>query len=87
VKSIALQGQVQGIQRHRPWPLQITKTILADTLSAIDHRLDVNTLEKIPAEKLARPLFADPNLESRGTGTFIIIDESSNNTVGVGMIL
>ena len=37
--------------------------------------------------KLAQPLFADPYLENRSTGAFIIIDESSNNTVGAGMIL
>lgn len=59
----------------------------------------MNTLEKVAADKLAmndiaevsfklaQPLFADPYLENRGTGAFIIIDESSNNTVGAGMIL
>jgi sulfate adenylyltransferase subunit 1 len=58
-------------------------------LAGIDHRLDVNTLEKVPAEKLAmndiaqvtfklaQPLFADPYLENRGTGAFIIIDEAA----------
>ena len=68
-------------------------------LAAIDHRLDVNTLEKVAAEKLAmndiaqvtfklaQPLFVDSYAENRATGAFIIIDESSNNTVGAGMIL
>jgi len=37
--------------------------------------------------KLAQPIFADPYAESRGTGAFIVIDESSNNTVGAGMIV
>ena len=32
-------------------------------------------------------IFADPYIESRGTGAFIVIDESSNNTVGAGMIV
>ena len=35
----------------------------------------------------APPLFVDPYAENRATGAFIIIDESSNNTVGAGMIL
>lgn len=35
--------------------------------------------------KLAQPLFADPYLENRETGAFVIIDEC-NNTVGAGMI-
>ena len=62
-------------------------------------RLDVNTLENLPADKLAmndiaqvtfklaQPLFVDPYTVNRGTGAFIIIDESNNNTVGAGMIL
>ena len=57
-----------------------------------------STLEKVPADrlamndiaqvtfKLAQPLFADPYADNRGTGAFIIIDESNNNTVGAGMI-
>ena len=40
----------------------------------------------IPKQCPPQPLFADPYLKNRGTGA-IIIDESSNNTVGAGMIL
>ncbi len=36
--------------------------------------------------KLAQPLLCDPYAESRATGAFIVIDESTNNTVGAGMI-
>ncbi|HOL65627.1 MAG TPA: GTP-binding protein [Accumulibacter sp.] len=68
-------------------------------LAGIAYRLDINSLEQQPAErlamndiarvsfKLAQPLFVDPYAESRGTGAFIVIDESSNATVGAGMIL
>ena len=64
----------------------------------IDHRLNVNTLEHEPVTtlamndiatlslKLAQPVFADPYRENRATGAFIVIDESTNNTVGAGMI-
>ncbi len=67
-------------------------------LAGIDHRLDVNTLEKEAADtlamndialvkfKLAQPIFADPYRTNRATGAFIVIDESNNNTVGAGMI-
>jgi sulfate adenylyltransferase subunit 1 len=41
----------------------------------------------IPKQYSPRPLFVDPHAENRGTGAFIIIDESSNNTVGTGMIV
>jgi sulfate adenylyltransferase subunit 1 len=68
-------------------------------LAGIEFRMDINTMEHQPAEKLAmndiakvsfklaQPIFADPYIESRGTGAFIVIDESTNNTVGAGMIV
>ncbi|MEF8698560.1 MAG: GTP-binding protein [Candidatus Accumulibacter sp. UW26] len=68
-------------------------------LAGIDFRVDINTLEHQTAERLlmndiarvsfrlAQPIFADRYAESRGTGAFIVIDESSNNTVAAGMII
>ena len=68
-------------------------------LAGIGFRMDVNTMEHQSAEKLgmndiakvslklAQPIFSDSYAENRGTGAFIVIDESSNNTVGAGMIL
>ena len=68
-------------------------------LAGIGFRMDVNTMEQQSAEKLgmndiakvslklAQPIFADSYAENRGTGAFIVIDESSNNTVGAEMIL
>lgn len=67
-------------------------------VARIDYRLDVNTLIQEPASalamndiarvtlKLAQPIVADPYRSNRATGAFIIIDESTNNTVGAGMI-
>ncbi|MBI5923659.1 MAG: sulfate adenylyltransferase [Betaproteobacteria bacterium] len=68
-------------------------------LERIDSRLNINTLEHEHATglvmndiaqvtlRLAKPLFADSYAENRATGAFIIIDESTNNTVGAGMIM
>ncbi len=68
-------------------------------LANIDSRLNINTLEREAASglamndiaqvtfRLAQPLFADTYAENRVTGAFIVIDESSNNTVGAGMII
>lgn len=67
-------------------------------VSEIGYRIDVNTLEQLPAQglamndiarvtfKLAQPLMVDPYKTNRPTGAFILIDESTNNTVGAGMI-
>lgn len=67
-------------------------------IADISFKVDVNTLEHLPGEalamndiarvtlKLAQPLMVDPYKVNRATGAFIIIDESTNNTVGAGMI-
>ncbi|MDX9836804.1 MAG: sulfate adenylyltransferase subunit CysN [Azoarcus sp.] len=67
-------------------------------IAKIDYRLDVNTLERQSVTslamndiarltlKLAQPIVADRYATNRATGAFIIIDESTNNTVGAGMI-
>ncbi|WP_068809397.1 sulfate adenylyltransferase subunit CysN [Thauera phenolivorans] len=67
-------------------------------LAKIDYRLELNTLAHEPASglamndiarvtlKLAQPIVADRYADNRATGAFIIIDESTNNTVGAGMI-
>ncbi len=63
------------------------------------NRVDVHTLERVPApEELAlndigsvllrtsAPLAFDPYADNRRTGSFILIDEATNETVGAGMV-
>ncbi|MBK5914624.1 sulfate adenylyltransferase subunit CysN [Rhodocyclus purpureus] len=87
------------LDRARTYLIRHTTRDSKAKLTAIEHRLDVNTLENLPADKLAmndiavvnfklaQPLFVDPYKDNRATGAFIVIDESNNNTVGAGMIL
>ncbi|MDR2506492.1 MAG: GTP-binding protein [Candidatus Accumulibacter sp.] len=68
-------------------------------ISGIGYRIDITTMERKNADKLdmndiakvsfklAQPIFADTYADNRDTGAFIVIDESTNNTVGAGMIL
>jgi sulfate adenylyltransferase large subunit len=76
-----------------------TRTVTA-LARAIDHRLDVHTLAPVTgpttlglneigrvAFRCASPLVFDAYATSRATGSFIIIDEHTNDTVGAGMIL
>lgn len=68
-------------------------------IGSIQYKIDVNTLAELPADglqmndiarmsfKLAQPLMVDSYTTNRATGAFIIIDESTNNTVGAGMIV
>jgi sulfate adenylyltransferase large subunit len=68
-------------------------------VDAITDHVDVDTLERTapPAElglndigrvrlRTSAPLVFDPYAENRRTGSFILIDEASNETVGAGMI-
>ncbi|MFF2083291.1 adenylyl-sulfate kinase [Nocardia sp. NPDC058176] len=68
-------------------------------VTAIDYRLDVNTLHRVEdVETLAlndiarihlrsrRPLLSDPYRENRRTGSFILIDPVTDQTVAAGMI-
>ena len=68
-------------------------------IGSIAYKVDVNTLEQQAASelkmndiarlnfKLAQPLMVDSYTQNRAIGAFIIIDESTNNTVGAGMII
>ena len=65
----------------------------------IQYRVDVNTLEKHEADHMElneisrvlisslKPLNFDPYRKNRQTGSFILIDPVTNNTVAVGMII
>ena len=67
-------------------------------VGTISYKVDVNTMEELPAQglamndiarvsfKLAQPLMVDSYTTNRATGAFILIDEATNNTVGAGMI-
>jgi sulfate adenylyltransferase large subunit len=61
---------------------------------------DIATLAELPAPvglglndigvvrlRLGEPLCVDPYAENRATGAFILLDESTNETVGAGMVL
>jgi sulfate adenylyltransferase subunit 1 len=49
-------------------------------------RLELNDLGVVRF-RLAEPLVVDRYAENRATGAFIVIDESSNDTVGAGMVV
>lgn len=86
------------LDRARTYLIRHTTREVKAKVAAIDYRVDVNSLEQQAVDKLqmndiarvsfklAQPLFCDPYAENRATGAFIVIDESTNNTVGAGMI-
>jgi bifunctional enzyme CysN/CysC len=76
-----------------------TRTARA-VVDAVEHRIDVHTLEPDCTGcslrlndlgrvklRLSAPLTADPYAINRTTGSFILIDEATNDTVGGGMVV
>lgn len=65
----------------------------------VKYKVNVNTLESFNDTmvklndiacvrlKTTKPLFIDPYKKNRRTGALILIDEATNNTVGVGMVI
>lgn len=82
----------------RSYLLKIGTATTPATVSALKHRVDVNTYEKKPSRKLemngigfcnmstARPIAFDPYHQIRDMGAFILVDRFTNQTVGAGMI-
>ena len=75
-----------------------TRSVKAKLLS-LNYRVDINTLEQQATPtglamndiaqvslSLAQPLFADSYDLNRATGSFILIDEATNQTLAAGMI-
>ena len=74
---------------------RLTKAVI----QKIDYRVDVNTLSRIAAAPLqlneigrvafqaTHKLFLDPYSRNRFTGSLIIVDPITNNTVGAGMVI
>jgi bifunctional enzyme CysN/CysC len=78
---------------------QTTNSVTA-IVDELRDQVDVHSLERAapPAElalndigrvrlRTSAPLVFDPYAENRRTGSFILIDEASNNTVGAGLVV
>ncbi|HEY1507850.1 MAG TPA: GTP-binding protein [Solirubrobacteraceae bacterium] len=85
--------------RGGKYVLKHTTRMARAIIGEIEHRVDVNTLKHHPAEQLelneigrvrvrsSTPLMVDRYRRNRTTGSFILIDEVTNDTVGAGMIV
>lgn len=79
--------------------IKAATTVVSGSFDHINYKVDVNSYERVQVEQLAlndiascklvlsRPVAADPYNLNRYTGSFIVIDRISNNTVGAGMIV
>ena len=84
---------------ERPYLVKHTTRATKVAIQKVEYLIDVNTLSRMPAAPLAlneigrvtfqatRPLLLDSYARNRSTGSFIIIDPNSNNTVGAGLVI
>ncbi len=84
--------------RGRNYLMRVGSQLATATVAPLKYKLNVNSLERVAATKLElneigvvdleldRPVAFDPYEENRETGSFILVDRISNETVGAGMI-
>ncbi len=83
----------------RSYDIKRATTVLSGRFEHINYKVDVNTYERTQVEtlglndiascrmSLTRPIAVDAYRENRESGSFIVIDRITNNTVGAGMIV
>jgi sulfate adenylyltransferase large subunit len=87
-----------ALDSERRYLLKHTSHTVPVRALTVRHRVDVDTLQHVPAESLnmneigvveietRRPIPVDCYAENRSTGAFVLIDARSNGTVAAGMI-
>ncbi|NVO18482.1 MAG: GTP-binding protein [Bacteroidetes bacterium] len=87
------------MQLNGKYALKHTTRDVRCIIKEVHHKVDVNTLTKIEGDlevkmndiakvsiRTTKPLFFDSYSRNRRTGALVLIDEGTNETVGVGMI-
>ena len=87
------------LRRDARYLVKHTTKLVCGRISHLTHKIDINSLEKIEADglhfneigeaqiDLHNPIFCDPYERNRTTGSFIVIDPITNDTIAAGMIL
>jgi bifunctional enzyme CysN/CysC len=88
----------QELLPGRPYLLKIGTRTVGAVVSELKHRVDVDSFQQFAAKtltlndigfgnlSLAEPIAFDPYERNRTTGSFILIDRFTNDTVAAGMI-
>ncbi len=90
----------QPMQINGKYAVKHTTRDVRCVIKSVNYKVNINTLEPIGDDKsvglndiasvsirTTKPLFTDPYTQNRRTGSLIIIDEATNRTVGVGMVV
>lgn len=83
----------------KTYDIKRATSVVSGSFEHINYKIDVNTYERAQVSKLAlndiasckmlltQPIAADAYKDNKLTGSFIVVDRISNNTVGAGMIV
>jgi sulfate adenylyltransferase subunit 1 len=89
----------EPLTNRKKYLIKHTTNSVKAMVASIDFRRDIHTLGREEADeltmneigqitfKLQKPLHYDAYADNRATGSFILIDTFTNNTVGAGMII
>ena len=95
--TVAWMGEAP-LLRGRNYLLKIGTRTVGATVLPLKHRIDIDTLAQVAADRLElndigvvelgldRPIAFDPYLRNRDTGGFILLDRLTLQTVGAGML-
>jgi bifunctional enzyme CysN/CysC len=84
---------------HKTYFLKHTTRLLRMQVERVHWKVDLTTLAHVDAEALGlndigrltitchQPLYYDAYVRNRATGSFVLVDSLTNNTVGAGMII
>ena len=83
----------------RTYDIKRATSVVSGNFEHINYKIDVNTYERTQIDTLelndiascrmvlTRPIASDSYKDNRLTGSFIVVDRITNNTVGAGMII
>jgi len=89
----------QPMQLDKTYDIKRASSVVSGSFERINYKVDVNTYERIQVQSLelndiascrmilTQPIAADAYKNNRLTGSFIVVDRITNNTVGAGMIV
>ena len=89
----------QPMHINRTYDIKRATSVVAGHFEKINYKININTYERVVVDTLElndiascrmvlnRPIAADKYKTNRLTGSFIVIDRITNNTVGAGMLV
>lgn len=98
VKAHVIWMAEEPLRLHKQYAIKFVSKQSSGTVVAIEHKIDVNTMDKSATDNLQlneialcdisfdMPVIFDAYKDNRITGAFIVIDRITNGTVGAGMI-